>query len=183
MTARQRHRVLPLWPTGEPNPAGPEPWMAFSLCKETDPEAFFPEKGQSTAYAKKVCRRCPVTAECLRAALERDERFGIWGGLSERERRKLKKPACEPSAPGSEEHAGASKRVTQADAAKQRRREYAACRSEGMSNAAASFAVGVSKWTGQQYARDLKCQAASGVADEHPWRQGSAVLPKLEATA
>ena len=68
-------------------------WQERALCAQTDPEAFFPEKGGSTREAKRVCGRCDVRAECLEAALERDERFGIWGGLSERERRKLKKRA------------------------------------------------------------------------------------------
>ena len=52
-----------------------------------------PEKGGSTREAKKVCRGCEVRAECLEYALEHDERFGIWGGLSERERRRLKREA------------------------------------------------------------------------------------------
>src|SRR3954462_293640 len=68
-------------------------WQERSLCAQTDPEAFFPEKGGSTREAKKVCIGCEVRAECLEYALQHDERFGIWGGLSERERRKLKKRA------------------------------------------------------------------------------------------
>jgi WhiB family redox-sensing transcriptional regulator len=66
-------------------------WQERALCAQTDPEAFFPEKGGSTRDAKKVCVGCDVRAECLEYALEHDERFGIWGGLSERERRKFKK--------------------------------------------------------------------------------------------
>jgi len=66
-------------------------WQDRALCAQTDPEAFFPEKGGSTREAKKVCRGCEVRAECLEYALEHDERFGIWGGLSERERRRLKR--------------------------------------------------------------------------------------------
>ncbi len=68
-------------------------WQERALCAQTDPEAFFPEKGGSTREAKKVCLSCDVRAECLEYALGHDERFGIWGGLSERERRKLKKRA------------------------------------------------------------------------------------------
>ena len=68
-------------------------WQERALCSQTDPEAFFPEKGGSTREAKKVCRSCEVRAECLEYALENDERFGIWGGLSERERRRLKRGA------------------------------------------------------------------------------------------
>ena len=66
-------------------------WEKYALCAETDPEAFFPEKGGSTREAKKVCAECDVRAQCLDRALANDERFGIWGGLSERERRKLKR--------------------------------------------------------------------------------------------
>ncbi|WP_324615158.1 WhiB family transcriptional regulator [Nesterenkonia sedimenti] len=68
-------------------------WQVDALCAQTDPEAFFPEKGGSTRDAKKVCAACTVKQECLDYALANDERFGIWGGLSERERRKLKKRA------------------------------------------------------------------------------------------
>ena len=71
----------------------PLSWQADSLCAQTDPEAFFPEKGGSTREAKKICSTCEVRAQCLEYALENDERFGIWGGLSERERRKLRKRA------------------------------------------------------------------------------------------
>ena len=73
--------------------ADSEGWQERALCAQTDPEAFFPEKGGSTREAKKVCLTCDVRTECLEAALMNDERFGIWGGLSERERRKLKKRA------------------------------------------------------------------------------------------
>ncbi|SEE98401.1 WhiB family transcriptional regulator [Ruania alba] len=68
-------------------------WQERALCAQTDPEAFFPEKGGSTREAKRVCVSCDVRAECLEYALAHDERFGIWGGLSERERRKLKRRA------------------------------------------------------------------------------------------
>lgn len=66
-------------------------WYERALCAQTDPEAFFPEKGGSTREAKRICSRCEVRIECLEYALCHDERFGIWGGLSERERRKLKR--------------------------------------------------------------------------------------------
>jgi WhiB family redox-sensing transcriptional regulator len=75
-------------PDEEENPLA---WQADSLCAQTDPEAFFPEKGGSTREAKKICTSCEVRTQCLEYALENDERFGIWGGLSERERRKLRK--------------------------------------------------------------------------------------------
>jgi WhiB family redox-sensing transcriptional regulator len=75
------------WAAGS---AADEAWRQDALCAETDPEAFFPEKGGSTREAKRVCVGCEVRAECLEFALASDERFGIWGGLSERERRRLR---------------------------------------------------------------------------------------------
>src|SRR6201987_5119503 len=77
----------------DPDPLHPpaDQWQDGALCPQTDPEAFFPEKGGSTREAKKICLGCEVRAECLDYALAHDERFGIWGGLSERERRRLKR--------------------------------------------------------------------------------------------
>ena len=66
-------------------------WQEKALCAQTDPEAFFPEKGGSTREAKRICLGCEVKDACLDYALAHDERFGIWGGLSERERRRLKR--------------------------------------------------------------------------------------------
>ena len=77
----------PSWPA---LPGGDESWRSDALCAETDPEAFFAEKGGSTREAKRVCVGCDVRAECLEYALANDERFGIWGGLSERERRRIR---------------------------------------------------------------------------------------------
>lgn len=76
-----------------PDTSGEPEWQERALCAQTDPEAFFPEKGGSTREAKKVCLVCEVRSECLEYALANDERFGIWGGMSERERRKLRKRA------------------------------------------------------------------------------------------
>ncbi len=82
-------------PGGAPDDSLGEPdnhdWQERALCAQTDPEAFFPEKGGSTREAKRICTGCEVRAECLEYALAQDERFGIWGGLSERERRRLKR--------------------------------------------------------------------------------------------
>lgn len=78
------------------SPPDPDAWKLDGLCRQTDPEAFFPEKGQPTRPAKAVCGRCPVAAECLEYALTHDERFGVWGGLSERERRRLRQADQQP---------------------------------------------------------------------------------------
>ncbi|MDR0956178.1 MAG: WhiB family transcriptional regulator [Candidatus Nomurabacteria bacterium] len=64
--------------------------MESALCAQTDPEAFFPEKGGSSRLAKRICKSCEVRVQCLDYALAHDERFGIWGGAVERERHELK---------------------------------------------------------------------------------------------
>lgn len=67
------------------------PWMNDAACAQTDPEAFFPNPGAPNKAAKQVCASCPVTGECLGYALTHDERFGIWGGTSDTERRHLRR--------------------------------------------------------------------------------------------
>lgn len=66
-------------------------WMRKGNCIGVDPELFFPEHGASTYEAKEVCRGCVVKTDCLEYALANGEKFGIWGGLSERERRKVRR--------------------------------------------------------------------------------------------
>ncbi len=81
--------------TWQPDAPDEEPaWMKRALCAQVDPEAFFPERGGSTREAKRICAGCDVRAECLEYALVHDERFGIWGGLSERERRRIRRAAA-----------------------------------------------------------------------------------------
>lgn len=64
-------------------------WQDDALCAQTDPEIFSPEKGGSTRQAKTVCASCTVVEQCLAYALQNEERFGIWGGLSYVQRRNL----------------------------------------------------------------------------------------------
>lgn len=67
-------------------------WRDRGRCTEVDPELFFPERGHNGAQAKLICAGCEVRAECRAFALERPERLdGIWGGLTEDERRKLRR--------------------------------------------------------------------------------------------
>lgn len=69
-------------------------WYAGALCAQTDPEAFYPKKGGNVAVAKKVCAVCPVRAQCLEWALDTVELWGVWGGTTRLERRKLRKEAA-----------------------------------------------------------------------------------------
>ncbi|HSH60460.1 MAG TPA: WhiB family transcriptional regulator [Acidimicrobiales bacterium] len=72
--------------------AAPErTWQRQANCMGVDPDLFFPERGASTREAKEVCRGCVVREECLEYAIVNSEKFGIWGGLSERERRRIRR--------------------------------------------------------------------------------------------
>lgn len=70
-------------------------WQEKARCRGSDPEIFFPPKGGSNREAKKVCAKCPVRIQCLNyvMGLERDGwfRFGVWGGMSVNERRRLER--------------------------------------------------------------------------------------------
>ena len=66
-------------------------WQDLANCRVADPDLFFPERGASTRTAKGICRDCQVRAECLEFAIVSSEKFGIWGMMSERERRKIRK--------------------------------------------------------------------------------------------
>ncbi|GAA1596425.1 WhiB family transcriptional regulator [Streptomyces globosus] len=65
-------------------------WYEYALCAQTGAEFFFPEPGNSLREAKRLCAACEVRTGCLEYALANDERFGVWGGLSEAERLALR---------------------------------------------------------------------------------------------
>jgi WhiB family redox-sensing transcriptional regulator len=89
----------PPWATGDdvaaiaytPDPKDPPTWHELAACNGADGDAFFPEKGGSTRDAKRICLGCEVRAECLEYALANQIRFGVWGGKSERERRRIRR--------------------------------------------------------------------------------------------
>jgi WhiB family redox-sensing transcriptional regulator len=66
-------------------------WQNLANCLGVDPDLFFPERGASTREAKEVCKGCVVREDCLEYALANGEKFGIWGGMSERERRRIRR--------------------------------------------------------------------------------------------
>jgi len=93
-------------PAGSPKPSVPtgpkNDWQAKAVCRDEDPELFFPvgttgPAVQQIAEAKAVCQRCPVIAECLAWALKSGQGYGVWGGMSEQERRSLKRNRTRPS--------------------------------------------------------------------------------------
>ena len=69
------------------------PWRMLAACRYAPAEIFFPEKTgiANAAKAKAVCLTCEVSSQCLQYALEHEERHGVWGGLSETERKKLRR--------------------------------------------------------------------------------------------
>jgi WhiB family redox-sensing transcriptional regulator len=69
----------------KPTPA----WLDQANCQGTDTNEFYPDKGGDSTIARKICQRCPVRLKCLQAALDRREKHGIWGGLSEHQRTSL----------------------------------------------------------------------------------------------
>ena len=72
-------------------PAEDMSWQREANCLGVHPDLFFPERGASTREAKEVCRGCVVREACLEFALNTGEKFGIWGGMSERERRRIRR--------------------------------------------------------------------------------------------
>jgi WhiB family redox-sensing transcriptional regulator len=65
-------------------------WQAFAACRGSDRDVFFPSRGEAIGEAVAICQGCPVRAECLEYALINNEQFGVWGGLSERQRKRIR---------------------------------------------------------------------------------------------
>jgi WhiB family transcriptional regulator, redox-sensing transcriptional regulator len=93
LLARDRR---PLRPAGSPEIAQEardmsHSWREFARCRGVDPEIFYPasDDDADTDAAKAICAHCPVREACLEHALTAREREGIWGGLTERERRRI----------------------------------------------------------------------------------------------
>lgn len=74
-------------------------WMRDAACRGMDPELFYPSRGESVAQARKVCSGCPVRAECLTYAMNLHETHGMWGGMSERDRRRIRRGELTPRRP------------------------------------------------------------------------------------
>ena len=66
-------------------------WMDRAACAQVGGDMWYPEQGESVEPAKQVCARCPVKAECLDFALETGDRWGVWGALSDRQRRAVRR--------------------------------------------------------------------------------------------
>ncbi|GAA5128884.1 WhiB family transcriptional regulator [Haloechinothrix salitolerans] len=93
-------------PGGRPR-SGPEltlppAWVSEALCAQTDPEAFFPEKGGTAEPARRTCARCPVLAQCRDYALTNAEHYGVWGGLTDNDRRRIRSQGRRTGTPATE---------------------------------------------------------------------------------
>jgi len=67
------------------------PWAAYASCRRADSELFFPVDDEDAEAAIKICRGCAVREECLGWALDSRIRYGVWGGTTERDRRRLQR--------------------------------------------------------------------------------------------
>lgn len=67
------------------------PWAAFAVCRDRDPDSFFPATAQGERDAMRVCNGCPVQIDCLEFAMEARIRFGVWGGMTEKQRQLLRR--------------------------------------------------------------------------------------------
>lgn len=65
-------------------------WSDQAMCKDLDTQMFFPKRGEATKPIKIICSVCPVVKPCLEYAMKSSEKFGVWGGTSERERRRMR---------------------------------------------------------------------------------------------
>ncbi len=74
---------------GSDHPPMNLPWRQHAACRGLDPEVFFPVDDDEAGVAKAVCAQCPVQETCLEYALGSRERDGVWGGCTERERRRI----------------------------------------------------------------------------------------------
>lgn len=68
-------------------------WHKDARCREVDPELFFPDAGEISADARRICASCEVRKQCLQQAIDTNEIHGVWGGLSVRERRRFRSRA------------------------------------------------------------------------------------------
>ena len=80
--------------TWKPSTSRPDDWRDSAACRQVGPAAFFAEPGpgerSANLQALRICRHCPVQAECLEFALDTDQRWGVWGGTTEMQRAEMK---------------------------------------------------------------------------------------------
>ena len=88
----QRHITIAtgtLAPRKDGTPSMNQTWRDHAACRGIDPELFYPVSDEEADPAKEICDLCPVRSACLEWALSVRERDGVWGGATERERRRM----------------------------------------------------------------------------------------------
>ena len=83
-------RYLPKQKNGRMVMIASDDFLSSALCREHDLSVFFPSSGSSANKAKKICAECSVKIECLEYALKNNIQYGMWGGVSERGRKRMK---------------------------------------------------------------------------------------------
>ncbi|MCU1395639.1 MAG: WhiB family regulatory protein [Ilumatobacteraceae bacterium] len=91
-------------PTLAPSSAPSLAWSRSAICETADPDLFFPQPGTDTTYARSMCKACPVRRQCLDYALETKQKFGIWGGMTESQRRRLRREDATANHPARPAH-------------------------------------------------------------------------------
>lgn len=119
-------------------------WRDSALCAQTDPTVFFPDKGESAGEAKHTCLACPVRAQCLTYALTNNETFGVWGGLTARERAALRRGGTSAQTAIAEAEAQAH---AEEDARKQARDKAVELLHEGLPDLQVAAATGLGRTT------------------------------------
>ncbi len=137
--------------------------MEHAKCKKMDPEIFYPKRGQPIVNAIQICRVCPVKSDCLEYALANNERYGIWGGASERERRKIRRDRKQPPLA---KKAAVKERQTRAQAAR-----------ESCAHGHGAAVYGGWDRSGRQYCRE--CQRIN----QQRWREKNKALQNDQASA
>ena len=103
MLDRQRSHLDPVAPTApQDDDPNPKTWKDKANCYGSDTGVFYPSNDASVDVPKRVCGDCPVKVECLEFALSNNEVFGVWGGTSERERRRIKRSRREAGQSGNQ---------------------------------------------------------------------------------
>ena len=86
-------------------------WADSGSCTNADPDLFFPQPGTDTSYARSICRGCPVRIQCLDYALQSGQKHGIWGGMTESQRRRLRRRSHPSNPVGQHDDAESSESV------------------------------------------------------------------------
>ena len=136
-------------------------WRGDALCTQTDPEVFFPEKGESNKSAKKVCAACPVAAECLEYALAHSDLVGVWGGTSAKGRQRIRERASQRAPLKSHAARGAAGAAVKRQRSQERSRRVVELHDQGYGTSHIAAVVGVTVDSVRRYVREAARREAA----------------------